>query len=149
MLSPIEQSEVVVRSATILQSARNQQWERADEQLTKMYDDCGPESIAIMMVALADTMVLAQGGEPDPDHLVVPQWVSVETGETDLDADTVPPLARWVGRFIVARANRDYHMCTALVASLGPEEHARAVTALIEVVAATLNKIGAPSWPQQ
>jgi len=58
--------------------------------------------------------------------LAQPGWLDLDTGRVVLDADEMPPVARWAGRLIAARAAADWDQFTALVRSLPDDGQERA-----------------------
>lgn len=140
-----QQVEAIVLSALALNHARRGDWEKVVEIVKKLDSEefAGGAGIQLLMLSLADTVVIHQGGPPDPDDVFLP--VFADTAGNVSDVDEVRREIAWAGRFIAARAAGDYPSCAALVNSItDDEEWAQRVYGLLEVAATTLNMLDAP-----
>jgi hypothetical protein len=134
----------VCLAAQALAFARVDDWSRAGDVVQELHDTYAGEGVQVMLIALADTLLMYQGGYKDPqrpDAVVLPMWIDTSTGSTAL-ADDVPPPIRWAGRFIAARAALDEDACAALWNSVTTdEEFTENICATLEMVAVSLNVI--------
>lgn len=140
LLTPEQRSEVEMLAAVALGWSRRSAWEKCGETVCEISDRFGAEGMQILVLGLADTMILQQFGKfPPPGARVAPLWV--DEGGPSIDADNVSPAFRWVGRFVAARAARDWETCCALVNSCSDDEFTANVCMLLDVVATTINAI--------
>ena len=148
MSEPTEFSEAdfdqaVQLSAYALACARAGDWTTAGSTVKEIEERFHGPGIQVMLCGLADTLLIHHGGIPGPDAVVIPQFVDTDGDVTD--TDHTPPEVRWAGRFIAAWGARDDDACEALVNSCTDERQwTYNVAALLDVVATTLNMVGAP-----
>jgi hypothetical protein len=141
-LNDLERIDAIAMSSRALIFARADNWPAAGSQVQELAGRFEGPGIQVLLIGLADTMLIHQGGPPPgvTDAVVVPLWLD-NVGNI-ADVDDVRPEIRWAGRFIAARAADDEDACSALVNSIASdEEFTSCVCAMLEVVATTLNMI--------
>jgi hypothetical protein len=146
MISPEDKMEAILRSSVILSHARAGRWVDAGTDVSALAERFDGPGIQILIMALADTMVAAQGGHTQGGIATRPIWVD-ETGQIDNADEVGRPEIVWAGRFIAARAAADEDACAALVNSCvdDPDAYSRNIYAVLEVTADTLNMMGVPA----
>jgi len=141
--SPADFQQAVELSSRALACARAGDWVSAGQTVKEIENRFDGPGIQTLLCGLADTLLLHYGGIPGPGAVVMPLFVDSD-GETS-DVDQTPPEVRWAGRFIAAWGARDDEACAALCNSCTDErEWTYNVAALLDVVATTLNMVGAP-----
>lgn len=83
-------------------------------------------AVTFALMAWCDWTIQAQaalGGQEMPaagpmPGTARPGWLNMDTGTISLDADEVPPTARWAGRLVAARSAMDIPQFEALVRAL-------------------------------
>jgi len=139
-----ERDAALLLAAKTLAAVRADDWEQAGAYVEELHETNGGEGIQLLLAALADTLIIHQGGPPDSNAVVVPMWVDTINGGGLELADDVPPPVRWAGRFIAARAADDEPACAALYNSITTDEEFRDnIIAMLDIVATTLDVVGA------
>ena len=83
-------------------------------------------AVTFALMAWCDWTIAAQckilgrpmPGPGEPAEVARPGWWNAETGKITLDADAVPPAARWAGRLVAARAALDEVQWKVLVGTM-------------------------------
>lgn len=139
-LTPLERIDAIAMSSRALIHARDDNWAEAGTNVQELADRFGGPGIQVLLIGLADTMLIHQGGWANADDLVLPLWTDSDGNIADVE--DVRPEFRWAGRFIAARAADDEDACAALVNSItSDDEFTACVCAMLEVVATTINMI--------
>lgn len=115
-----------------LHAAMREDWDAVRQSFTDLSAD--GHAITFALMAWCDTTIGAQaqmqGLEIPPDGpapgIAQPGWLDVETGRVTLDADQIPPAARWAGRLVAARAAMDHDQFRALIGAMPGDGSERA-----------------------
>lgn len=118
-------------AAEALHAAIREDWPAASKAMQAIDGETGGEGSVLALVAWCDTMIVAQRramglpDEPQAREVARPVWLDGGTGRASLNADGVPPAARWAGQLIAARAALDLEAFNALLTALPADGKAR------------------------
>lgn len=111
-----------------LHAAMREDWDAVKQSFADISTD--GKAVTFALMAWCDTTIKAGAdlaGREMPDsgpaagrvaETVRPAWIIAETGRITLDADEMPPTARWAGRLVAARAAMDDVQFAVLVGTL-------------------------------
>ena len=107
-----------------LQAAMGEDWPAVMQAFAGMSTDGNAVMFALMawcdwtIQAQAEMQGLEMPAEGPMPGIARPGWLNTDTGQVTLDADEIPPAARWAGRLVAARAAMDEAQFKALAGAL-------------------------------
>lgn len=107
-----------------LQAAMREDWDAVRQSFADISADGRAATFALMawcdwtLQAQAEMQGLEMPASGPMPGIARPGWFDPDTGRVTLDADEMPPVARWAGRLIAARASMDEVQFQVLVGTL-------------------------------
>jgi hypothetical protein len=107
-----------------LQAAMREDWPAVRQAFAGISTDSSATTFALVawcdwtIQAQAEMQGLAMPAAGPMPGIARPGWLNMDTGKVTLDADEMPPVVRWCGQLIAARAAMDMAAFNALIGTL-------------------------------